>query len=357
MVAFFILILIVALLAERWSLSHALNGVRYDVQLSRALVEIDEPFDMITTLKMTERRFVPFLKLSEDVPREMHIDAKRRTSGFDEHRARVNSSTYLMPRQKMTRRVTATLPARGRYTFMGATMYGGDFLGLKEQIKYVPLLREVVVMPRALAAPDVLDTLGGFLGDISVNRFIMEDPVLTLGFREYTGREPMKMISWPVSARMGGLMVKNYDYTLELSVSVVLNVDSEIYGAEAARALEKCYSIARDVCQTLEDKHIKYAFFTNAVAAGMTGAWSYVSDGLGAGHLMNILEGLGRATYLRAGSMHALMENAQRRAEAGRAHVIVTPKREDADEKAIEALRARTGANILVIAAEEVADA
>ena len=45
------------------------------------------------------------------------------------------------------------------------------------------------------------DVLSGFLGDVSVRRFIYEDPVLTTGFREYTGREPMKHISWTQSAR------------------------------------------------------------------------------------------------------------------------------------------------------------
>ena len=357
MVAFFVLILIVALLVERWSLKHALSGVKYDLRLSKSLVEIGEKFDVITTLRTTERRFVPFLKISEDMPRELTANARRRTSGFDKQRTRMFSTTYLMPRQKMTRRMQGSLPARGRYTFMGATLYGGDFLGLSEQTKDVPLLREVVVMPKPLNAPDVLDTLGGFLGDISVNRFIMEDPVLTLGFREYTGREPMKNISWPVSARMGKMMVKNFDYTLELCVAVVLNVDTEFYGDAADGLREVCYSLARGVCEMLEEKRVKYAFHTNAAAAGMTGAWSYISDGLGGMHLMNILEGLGRATTQRTRTLHALLDNVMRRAETGRAHVIITPRREDVDQRTLEMLEARTGARAMVICAEEVADA
>lgn len=354
MLAFFFILLIVALLVERWSLKHALNGVKYDVRLSKQLMEIGEKIDMITTLRMTERRFVPYLKLTEEVPTDFQVEAKRRVNGFDEKRSRISSSTYLMPRQKVTRRLAGAFPARGRYVFTGATMYGGDFLGLNEQVKYAVVLREAVVMPKPLAAPDVVDTLGGFLGDISVNRFIMEDPVLTLGFREYTGREPMKHISWPVSARMGELMVKNFDYTLELSVSVILNVDSASYGPEGLDLREKCFSLTRDVCEVLEEKRIKYAFYTNSVAAGMVGAWSYISEGLGGAHLMNILEGLGRCTQASLFRTPALIENAERRAEAGRAHVIVTPRRDDIDPRDIERLRARTGANVLVIAAEEV---
>ena len=357
MIAFFVLLVIVAIVVERWSMKNALRGVKYDVRLSKQLLEIDEKFDMITTLKMTERRLVPYLKVSEEVPGKFDIDVKRRLNGFDENRARINSSTYLLPRQKMTRRLTGSLPARGRYIFTGATLYGGDFLGLNEQVKYALLLREAIVMPKPLGAPDVVDTLGGFLGDISVNRFILEDPVLTLGFRDYTGREPMKNISWPVSARLGTLMVKNFDYTLELSVSVIMNVDTSAVGGEATELREKCFSLTRDVCEMLEEKRVKYAFYTNSAAAGMVGAWSYISEGLGGMHLMNILEGLGRATNTSLTRAQVLLENAERRAEAGRAHVIVTPKRADIDPQDIERLRARTGANILVIAAEEVTEA
>lgn len=357
MLAFFVVLLIVAILVERWSMRHALQGVKYDVRLSRQLAEIDEEIEMITTLRMTERRIVPYLKLSEEVPTAFRTNARQRTNLFDERRARINSSTYLLPRQKITRRLKGSFAKRGRYLFTGATLYGGDFLGLNEQVKHALVLREAVVMPRPLGAPDVVDALGGFLGDISVNRFILEDPVLTLGFRDYTGREPMKHIAWPVSARMGRLMVKNFDHTLELSISVILNVDTAAVGSQAEALREKCYSLTRDVCEMLEEKRIKYAFYTNSVAAGMVGAWSYIGEGLGGAHLMRILEGLGRCTqasFFRAG---ALLESAGRRAEAGRAHVIVTPRREDIAPEDSERLRARTGANILVIAAEEVTEA
>lgn len=356
MIVFFILFLFVAFLVERWSVEHSLDGVVYDQRLSRALVEIGESFDVVTTVRNSSRRFIPFIKLSEDVPRVLGVNARMYTVGFDENRARINSTIYMMPRQRMTRRVTASLGARGRYTFNGATLYGGDFLGLSERPKYFPQLREAVVLPKRLESKRLDETLGGFLGDISVRRFILEDPVLTLGFREYTGREPMKQISWPVTARMGQMMVKNYDHTLELTVTVVLNVDTKLYGYASHPLMEKCYSIARDVCEVLEEKHIQYSFLTNALAINMTGAWAYVSDGLGGGHLSTILEGLGRATYACRGNARGLVEGAIRRAESGRAHVIISPTAVDVPEETLSILRDRTAANVLVIAAEEVTD-
>ena len=354
MIIFFILFLIVAVLVERWSIRHSLDGVKYDTRLSQALLEPDEEFHIVTTVRNASRRFIPFIRLSEFVPAETKVDARLSTSGFDENYAKLNSTIYMMPRQKMTRRLAASLPRRGRYVFKGATLFGGDFLGLSERPKYYTMEREVIVLPKPVAADDFDQTLGGFMGDISVNRFILEDPVLTLGFREYTGREPMKQISWPVTARTGRMMVKNYDHTLDITVTVVLNIDSRIVGVECQPYIEKCYSIARSVCEQLEDRHITYAFCTNARAINQLGAWEYVSDGLGGSHLATILEGLGRATYSARDSRHTLMDDVMRRAEGGRAHIIITPTAEDIDKRDIDRLANFSGARVLVMTGEEV---
>lgn len=356
MIVFFIVCVAVAIFAERWSVNHALDGVTYDQRLSRALVEIGESFEVVTTVRNASRRFIPFIKLSEDVPRGLGVGARMYTVGFDESRARINSTIYMMPRQRMTRRVSAALDARGRYTFNGATLYGGDFLGLSERARFFPKFREAVVLPKRLKSERLDETLGGFLGDVSVRRFILEDPVLTLGFREYTGREPMKQISWPITARMGRMMVKSYDYTLELTVTVVLNIDTMLYSYLAQPLMERCYSIARDVCEILEERRIQYSFVTNAAALNMTGPWAHVPDGLGSSHLSTVLEGLGRATYAHRESVRALANAALRRAESGRAHIFITPTAVDIPDGALSILRDRTGANVLVIAAEEVAE-
>lgn len=356
MVLFFILFLLVVLLVERWSIKHSLDGVKYDVKLSDHLVEPDQEFELITTVRNASRRFIPFIRISEIVPRDINVNAQLYTSGFDENRAKINSTVYMMPRQRMNRRLKASLGARGLYLFEGATLYGGDFLGIAERPKYNRLHREIIVLPRRIATDDFKETLGGFMGDISVNRFIMEDPVLTLGFREYTGREPMKQISWPVTARMGRMMVKNYDHTLDITVTVVLNVDSVYYGLEAQPYIEKCYSLARSVCEMLEDKHITYSFCTNAVAVGQMGAWEYVSDGLGSSHLATILEGLGRASYRHRIPRDELMDAVRRQAESGRAHIVITPAIDDYPQREIDRLANYSGANVLVLKGEEVAD-
>ena len=357
MILFLIILLLAAIVLERWSIKHSLDGVKYDVYLSRSLVEIDERFEIVTSVRNTSRRFIPFIRLHEYVPRSIQMEARLYSVGFDENRARVSSTIYMMPRQKMTRRLTGSLGVRGRYLFYGATLYGGDFLGLSEKAKSFALLKEAVVLPKSLGSGHLEQTLGGYMGDISVNRFILEDPVLTLGFREYTGREPMKQISWPVTARTGRMMVKNYDHTLDITVTVVLNIDSALHGSACDPLDEICYSLTRGVCEELERRRISYAFCTNVISINQMGAWEYVSDGLGGSHLMTILEGLGRASYRFRSSRESLMEDVRRRAESGRAHIVITPTRQDFSRQDMLRLEDFTGTKALVLTAEEVRQA
>lgn len=232
-------------------------------------------------------------------------------------------------------------------------MSGGDFLGLNERNEYYSYFREVVAVPKAAPEQVIGEVLGGFMGDVSVRRFILEDPVLTLGFREYTGREPMKMISWTQSARGTGLMVKKYDYTVEPAVSVLLNIDSA--SDDCGDEIERCFSLTRTVCETLEEQGIQYDFATNAVIAGAMSNLSSMSEGLGQRHFEGILEALGRAIHAVSGSAdQLLLGSASGGCGSERGRILITPNRTAISLQTLNRLREVSGGNLLVISAEEV---
>ena len=351
----FVLILIAAAgFAQYWSLAHALDDVEHRCAPDCRLVEPDQPFHLVNTVSNRSRRFVPFVHVSQYIPDELQVlEDGVDVSPPGRVKRYMNYSLYLMPRQTWQRPVAVSLPTRGRYVFTGATMQGGGFLGFSELTAYTDQNEEIVILPRPCAIPALTDTLGGFLGDRSVDRYILEDPVLTLGFREYTGREPMKSISWPQSARSGQLMVKKYDYTLELTATVMLNVECDRTEGFEQR-LEACFSMARTVCETLEEKRIPYRFITNAGAAGAITLWSQVSDGLGSGHLSTVLEGLGRATYDPLRPFVHTLEQTTRHVEQGRTHILITPQQEIPWHRELSRLEQLSGTRVLILTPEEV---
>lgn len=350
-----VLILIVTII-EWATFRDPLKVIRYSARTLMRSVDVDEPFTVESTIENAGRLPVAFLRVTENLPTEMALDELPPRYAIDlppegsRLPKRLVSTVYLAPKQKLTRKITARLPRRGRYFLRGADITGGDFLGFREETRSFACYNEIVVLPKRAGTAPELNALGGFLGDISVLRFIMEDPVLTLGFREYTGREPQKQIAWTQSLRAGKLLVKEYDHTLEPAVTVLLNVSCT--GADKFERIERAFSLARTVCETLEKKRIQYSFLTNAMAAGALGLWSSVTEGLGKNHLLAILEGLGRATYDPAETFSETLERAARMAEQGRSHILITPDAGEEIVSAAERLSARTGGALCLVSAE-----
>ncbi len=347
MLIFLLILAAVAAGLQYWSLLHGLDGVEHECLPGEPLVEPDQPFSLVTRLTNRSRRFIPYIQVRQLLPEELSLVQKVALEPARDGRVR-RFSIYLAPRQVWEQRLEAVIPKRGRYVFSGATLYGGGFLGLNEVIEHSRQTRDVIVLPKPWPGTALPLTLGGFLGDRSVDRFILEDPVLTLGFREYTGREPMKAISWTQSARSGQLMVKKYDYTLELTATVLLNIAiPKTPGWE--EELEQCFSLARSVCEELDRQKMPYRLQTNAAIIGGMDLWSHMDDGMGAGHLTAILEGLGRATYNCLYPTEALLDRAARAAQHGRTHILVTPRREAHWQPALRRLEQLSGSRVLVL--------
>lgn len=350
MIAFVILAVVLALVLEKLLVGKDLDVIEADHRPDVRVAEPGEEFRIRVTLKNKSRRFVPFLRYRETFegaicPAE---ESKAVASGGRGEQA-VVFTTWLRPRQTVKYAIPVTVSRRGRYILREGKLSCGDFLGLKEWTRSCGQFREVVAAPKAVPMEPLAEMFGGFMGEMSVNRFIMEDPVLTLGYREYTGREPMKMISWTQSAKGAGLMVKKYDYTLEPTVSVLLNIDT---GEEPKEELlESCYSLARTVCAMLEQRGVKYDFTSNSVLAGAPS--EPTGEGLGQRHFYGVLEHLGRATNQHNLTMEQLLsKEAARGTAAGR--ILITPGEGAEPVRAMNRLREAAGGNLLVIRGTEV---
>ena len=353
MLPFFVILVILLFAAEAFTLKAPLKGIRYSLRTLSRSVNEGEAFCIESRIENHSRLPKVFLGVTENMPAEMEVlsvpdDCRLSVPEREMNLPRKISGTlFILPGKCVTRQYTVRLKKRGRCFLRGADITGGDFLGFHEETEHFPVFQEIVVLPSASGRSFRMEALGGFLGDRSVRRFTMEDPVLTIGFRDYTGREPQKQISWPQSLRAGKLMVKEYDHTLDMCVTVLLNVEAT--GDGRIERIEESFRMARTVCEELEARHIQYSFMTNAMAAGALGLWKNVTEGLGAGHLMAILEGLGRATYDPAEAFTATLFRAGRMAEQGRSHVLITPGMTVELMAGIRSLEARTGSAVLTV--------
>jgi len=357
MLLFFIAFIILICLVQLNSQKHALKGIKYEYEFSKKLIEIDEETELISLITNESHRLIPFIRMIEAFPRgikPLNQSVYLREDAFNDFN--YNSSIYLMARSRLQRKLKFTFDKRGRYVFRGATLYGGDFLGLKETREKFEQLRELVVYPKPIAASHLQDILGGFLGDMSVRRFIMEDPILTIGTRVYTGREPLKQLSWKHTARTNQMMVKQFDYTTEMVVTVFLDISPVKGRTLRFEQLENCFSLARTVCQYFDQKRIPFAFVSNALIEGINEDNHRLVKGLGQAHLRAILERLGRASYGTRETYEALIKKLALNQEQNRSTVIITPLRDAYKQSVSEQLKEKTTGVLLFIYGEDFDD-
>ena len=317
----FLLFFIILILIRNWSFEHCLDDLYYDIEPEKQLVECDESFLLCSSFTNQKSLPVFFLQGYEWIPKELNLREEDRAllvkdRGYTTH---LEESLYLLPHQKATRKLPVSLPKRGRYLFKGATLTAGDLFGLDEKMKEAGVLKEVVVIPKRADLSKIEHSFGDYLGNISVRRFIMPDPIDTIGFREYSGREPMRDISWGQSLRRHQLMVKTYDYTSEEKAVLLLDITNG-----DAESIERAFSIGRSVAEELEKKKIRFRFYTNASIITPRGEKGYIPDGGGQRHLETVYDALGRASHEKTRDFKKILDEAMREKDDGRSVIIIS---------------------------------
>ena len=353
-IVFVIVMVLLAWALQRYMALHSLDGVKEKHYVSDNVICPGESVKIIVELVNIKRRHVPFVKIEQELLSEMALEQTPDSSKYRYDRKKLSFSTWLKPYEKVSVEIPVTFAKRGRYVIPHVMIYGGDFLGLKTISRQATKFNEIVVAPQLAQDNKLQDVFGGFLGDVSVRRFLYEDPVLTVGYRDYTGQEPMKMIAWKQSAKGQGLMVHQHDYTVEPLVRVLLNADTD--ADDKKELLEACFSIARTVCQTLEEQGISYDFSTNAVMIGFLKEYSDIEDGLGTFHYYKVLESLGRATFSARISKEKFLADVVEAKQVSRGVIVISPTEEIYASEALSRLKDQAGGSLLVLCAQEVTE-
>ena len=351
MLTLLFVLLALAIILEVISFKRDPDMIELDFSVSTLCTEPGEPFHTLAIVENGSRIPLSYLAVVESYPSGANIPEdmifRRRQDEI-----LVKKICRVKARQRKRLILETSVSKRGVHIINGDAIEFGDFLGFQEYSKKIYFSRrEVVVYPERLSAPDLSDALGRFYGDIAARRFLIRDPILTVGCREYTGREPMKEIHWLQSARRSELMVREFDYTRQLSASVILGVDEiEVKDEEG---LDLCCSAVRSVCEKLADAGVSVSFFTNSRLMRIHGKEFWKCD-VSAGHTGTLLEGLGRVTCYSKGTLNALLEFAMLNSDYDAAFVVVLPANDSRGAEAVNILRSKSGRETLLIQMGEV---
>lgn len=348
MIFFLFIMLAATLVLQLYMGKTALNHLTCSIKTEQYLVEPGAPFTMVFTVENRGKWPVLFLRCGCSVPLETTLltQGKGKITVYAQT-SQYRFNCFLMPRQHLEHRFTLSLPERGRYRFGNLILAAGDFLGLQEREDTFPGSCEVVILPKKAENLKNPEVAGGLMGEHSVIRWIHEDPILSAGFREYTGREPQKAINWNRSLQSGKLMVRQMDHTAEERVTVLFSLWDGNW-----EHLENCFSICRSICESLENQGLAYSFFHNGMLTTSVGILPPVEAGLGKQHLARILEGLGRALPEATHSLASLIQKVLARGQDSTCYLLIVPVVKPETRVLAAKLEAQSGATVHIISGE-----
>lgn len=237
-------------------------------------------------------------------------------------------SLFVLPFQRVRRSYCVYGKKRGLFRLEQAMLELGDFIGFWTERKRTALAQEIVILPAKRPLTESIVPLGPLGGDVSVRRWLIDDPLMVIGIREYTGCEPQRYIHWPSTARHNNLMVKKFDFTTDNTALVILNVEAaKPFGrAIEEELIDETVSVARGVIEELAATNTPYGLVTNAYNEKSGEHGFYYRAGLGQNHLNTLLHTLGSIHFHIPGFFENTLKEIRRKKGNFTTAVIVTPR-------------------------------
>lgn len=236
---------------------YGFKNVTYKISISVPEAYENDEIEIVEEIDNAKR--LPLVWARSEISCSPYLTFKRQQTeknGRGVQRGLISGVFVLRGYHKCRRVWKVRCEKRGIMTIENATLTISDLFGMTKKARMFTFSDSVRVLPK----PADMGTgeLSGdqFIGSVQVRRFVLPDPFVISGAREYTGREPMNRVHWSQTARMGQLMVYNNEFTTERRVMILLNLQRNAFnkGTLSDFALEqqiKAAAFVLDFCQRI----------------------------------------------------------------------------------------------------------
>jgi uncharacterized protein (DUF58 family) len=208
---------------------------------------------------------------------------------------------------KVTRKHSVLCARRGWYKLQSVTLTGGDLLAMRSVTRQIPLDEQLLVYPRPAQVPVDKLPFNSWQGEQSIRRWIMSDPFVIAGVRDYQAGDTFKQVNWKATAKTGRMQVHQYDYTADRSLMIYLNVDDAegMWRSVTDEALvEQGIAWAAGAAEAVISQGMEAGFAANMPITGLRESIR-IEPRSGHEQLIGILEGMAKLQIERTESRKA----------------------------------------------------
>ena len=319
-----IIILIISGITWVWA-ALIFFGVGYERRFSEIRAFRGETVRL--TLTVQNRKFLPitWLNIRDSFPAALPVSGRDLPVSPATNQA--DFSTFWMPGpfQRITRNFDIECVERGFFRYGPTDMKSGDGFGFFSRSRALDNEERLIIYPTLYTVAELgLPTKNPF-GETRAQGTLFEDPMRTIGVREWQSFDMPRRIHWKATARQQTLLSRVYEPSEEQEIQIFLNVATmeRHWHGYIPELQERNISVAGSLAALAAELRLPVGLIANGALPGSDQPIRLL-PGRNPDQLMHILELLAAVTPFSTGPMEQMLAHEAPRMPWAATLVVVT---------------------------------
>lgn len=317
-------LLVIAAVTWLWN-EFSLYGLHYERRLSETRAFLGETIEL--TLEVHNQKFLPlsWLSIIDRFPSSLLVNAQQvdvdTATNFGEFHS------FWMPGafQRLTRTYRVSCNERGYFTYGPAMISTGDGFGLFSRRATFPQQQRLIVYPRLYTVAELRLPHKNPFGEQAARGKLFEDPLRTVGIREWQPADSQRRIHWKATAHHRQVLSRAYEPSAEPQVLIFLNVATleRHWHGYVPDLLERAVSVAASLAALAATQKRPVGLIANGALPNSDQPLRLL-PGRSPEQLVRILELLAAVTFIATGPLEEMLLHEAPRTPWGSTIVVVS---------------------------------
>ena len=217
-----ILLALVVLTSWLWG-KYCLRAVSYTRRLASNRLSFGEQTDLWIEVVNAKPLPLAWLRAEDELPIELALSGRDLVPGNRATRQVLDHSFTLRGYERVRRRYRVEARARGAFDVGPVSLSSGDLFGFRSRSIEDQRVQTVLVYPRVVPMHEIPLLAARPFGEKRARRWLLEDPLLLAGAREYRPGDSLRHIHWKATARHARLQTRTFDASADPHLVLMVN--------------------------------------------------------------------------------------------------------------------------------------
>ncbi len=308
-----------------WWKGQSLRNVEYRRSFDKLRAFPDETIQV--AIRITNRKLLPltWLEATDQIPLVLPLVQGQLLPTHDPKVGLLRNVLALKWYERVIRRYELRCTARGCYRLGPVHLRSGDVFTLFEEHGVGEPGDRLVVYPRIWPLAELGLASKEPFGESAAHRRLLDDPLRTIGVRDYHPEDDLRRVHWKATAHRGQLQVRVYEPAATPTLGILLNVTTfeHHWKGVLPELFESAISVAGSIATWGMGREYKVGLVANG-SMPLSDQAVRVPPGRSPGQLAAILEALAGVTSFATISIGGLLRRESPRLPWGATMVVVT---------------------------------